>query len=107
MSADKKFPIQRDGHLYMCEGGTETEFMYKHGFELPHFATFPLLENPKAASVLRDMYRSYLDVTARHGMSAIMGAWTTEQVQIGALCLDIPRKGLPMRITKHWISLKT
>jgi S-methylmethionine-dependent homocysteine/selenocysteine methylase len=73
MSADKKFPIQRDGHLYMCEGGTETEFMYKHGFELPHFATFPLLENPKAASVLRDMYRSYLDVTARHGMSAIMG----------------------------------
>jgi S-methylmethionine-dependent homocysteine/selenocysteine methylase len=57
----------------MCEGGTETEFMYKHGFELPHFATFPLLENPKAASVMRDMYRSYLDVTASHGMSAIMG----------------------------------
>ena len=73
MSADKKFPIQRDGHLYMCEGGTETEFMYKHGFELSHFATFPFLENPKAASVLRDMYRSYLDVTARYGMSAIMG----------------------------------
>jgi len=57
----------------MCEGGTETEVMYKHGFELPHFATFPLLENPKAVSVMRDMYRSYLDVTASHGMSAIMG----------------------------------
>ncbi len=73
MNTYKAFPTQRDGHLYMCEGGTETEFMYKHGFELPHFATFPLLENPKAASVMRDMYRSYLDVTASHGMSAIMG----------------------------------
>ncbi len=73
MNTYKAFPTQRDGHLYMCEGGTETELMYKHGFELPHFATFPLLENPKAASVMRDMYRSYLDVTASHGMSAIMG----------------------------------
>jgi len=63
MNTYKALPTQRDGHLYMCEGGTETEFMYKHGFELPHFATFPLLENPKAASVLRDMYRSYLDGT--------------------------------------------
>ena len=72
MSINKTFPAQLPGHYYMCEGGTETEVMYKHGFELPHFAMFPLLENPKAVAVMREMFRTYLETTARYGMSALM-----------------------------------
>ena len=34
--------------FYLTEGGTETEIMYKYGFELPQFAMFPLLNNPDA-----------------------------------------------------------
>jgi len=41
----KSFPPQQEGRFYLSEGGTETELMYKYGFELPHFAMFPLLEN--------------------------------------------------------------
>ena len=73
MNTNKTFPAQQPGHYYMCEGGIETEVMYKHGFELPHFATFPLLENPEAVAVMREMFRTYLETTARYGMSALMG----------------------------------
>lgn len=38
MVSNKFFPRQQEGRFYLSEGGTETELMYKHGFELPHFA---------------------------------------------------------------------
>ena len=69
----RSFPPQQKGRLYLTEGGTETELLYKYGFELPQFAVFPLLDNPDAVSTMRGMYRSYLDVAAKHGMCALMG----------------------------------
>ena len=47
--------------------------MYKHGFDLPEFAMFPLLDNPDAVARLREMYRAYLDTAARHGFGVIVG----------------------------------
>lgn len=67
------FPPQKEGRFYLSEGGTETELMYKYGFELSQFAMYPLLENTKALSTLQGMYRNYLDVTAKHGMCALIG----------------------------------
>ena len=59
------FPQQTPGTIYLTEGGQETEVMYRHGFDLPEFAMFPLLDNPAALDVMRGMYRSYLDVAAK------------------------------------------
>jgi hypothetical protein len=73
MTSQKNFPSQKEGRFYLSEGGTETEIMYKWGYELPQFAMFPLLDNPDAVSALRGMYHSYLDVTAKNGMCALMG----------------------------------
>jgi homocysteine S-methyltransferase len=73
MSKSKLFPEQISGNYYMCEGGTETEIMYKHGFDFPHFAVFELLKNPKAVAALTGMYRKYFDVVAKHNMSALVG----------------------------------
>lgn len=73
MSRNRPFPSQQEDRFYLSEGGTETEFMYKHGFELPHFAMFPLLENPKAVARMREMFRRYLDVAAKHEICALMG----------------------------------
>ena len=69
----QSFPPQQEGRFYLSEGGTETELMYKYGFELPHFAMFPLLENPDAMSKMREMFRSYLEVAAKHKTCALMG----------------------------------
>ena len=73
MASTKTFPRRQEGRFYLSEGGTETEFMYKHGFELPHFAMFPLLDNPQALSKMREMFRSYLEVAAKHKICALMG----------------------------------
>jgi S-methylmethionine-dependent homocysteine/selenocysteine methylase len=59
----------------MTEGGQETEIMYKYGYELPHFAMFPLLDNPRAVSELRGMYRRFLDTAARHEFAVLMGGF--------------------------------
>ncbi|MFM7270036.1 MAG: homocysteine S-methyltransferase family protein [Actinomycetes bacterium] len=67
------FPARTPGLDYLTEGGQETELMYKHGFDLPEFAMFPLLDDPRALAALEDMYRRYLDVAARHGFGAIVG----------------------------------
>ena len=67
------FPPQKEDRFYLSEGGVETEILYKYGFELPQFAIFPLLDNPEAVSKMQGMYRNYLDVVAKHGMSALIG----------------------------------
>ncbi|MBE1551114.1 S-methylmethionine-dependent homocysteine/selenocysteine methylase [Mycobacterium sp. OAS707] len=69
----KQFPSQQPGLNYLTEGGQETEIMYKYGYELPHFAMLPLLDNPRAMAELRAMYGRYLDTAARHGFGVVMG----------------------------------
>lgn len=72
MTSSKSFPAQCEGELFLTEGGTETEIMYKWGFRLPHFAMFPLLDNPDAVSAMRGMFRRQLDVAAKHRMSFLL-----------------------------------
>lgn len=69
----RRFPEQREGVFFLTEGGQETEIMYKHGFDLPHFAMFTLLDNPEAMARMVDMYRQYLDVAVKHGFIPLMG----------------------------------
>ena len=70
MQAD--FPPRLENRFYLTEGGTETEIMYKWGFEMPEFAMFPLLDNPEADEVIRDMYRRYFEVAAEHGTGLLL-----------------------------------
>jgi S-methylmethionine-dependent homocysteine/selenocysteine methylase len=67
------FPEQKSDVFYLTEGGTETEIMYKFGHELPHFAMYPLLDNPKAVQDLELIFHKYLDLVAQSGFSALMG----------------------------------
>ncbi|MFM8305402.1 MAG: homocysteine S-methyltransferase family protein [Actinomycetota bacterium] len=67
------FPPQHDGVRYLTEGGQETELMYKYGFELPEFALFPLLDDPRAVAELRGMYERYLETACNHGFGVLMG----------------------------------
>ncbi len=68
------FP-RSEGLLYLTEGGTETEIMYRHGHSLREFAMFELMDNPAAVDDLKDMYQRYLEVAARHGFGALMAGF--------------------------------
>ncbi|MEO0525523.1 MAG: homocysteine S-methyltransferase family protein [Pseudomonadota bacterium] len=72
MPVQSPLPPSGSGHIFLTEGGSETEIMYRHGFELPEFAMFPLLENPKAVSVLRGVFSQQLDVAAEYGLSFLL-----------------------------------
>lgn len=88
------FPEQKPGLYYLTEGGVETEILYKWGYELPHFAMFPLLERSDARSVIRDMYKRYLDVTARYGLAALMGGFDYRASPDWGAKLGYSRQGL-------------
>ena len=66
-------PRLPEGGIYITEGGIETEVMYKHGFEFPHFCAFELLKNPAAMTALESMYRDYFNVVASHNATALVG----------------------------------
>ena len=73
MNSLKTFPKTQPGKVYMTEGGTETEIMYKYGFDFPEFAMFELLKNPKATAQLKQMYDDYFSVVLEQGMLALVG----------------------------------
>lgn len=67
------FPKQQAGIQYLTEGGQETEVMYRHGYELPEFALFSLLDRPDGLAALTEMYRSYLQTAVDSGFVPLMG----------------------------------
>jgi len=69
------FPSAIPNRQFLTEGGVETEILYKWGFELPHFAMYPLLDNPDAMDAIRGVYRRYLDVATKHGFAALIGGF--------------------------------
>lgn len=72
MPVKSPLPQSGSGTLFLTEGGSETEIMYRHGFELPKFAMFPLLNNPGAVIAMRDMFRAQLDVAAEFGFGFLL-----------------------------------
>ena len=94
MTTTKTFPPRREGRLFLTDGGIETEIMYKWGFELPHFAMYPLLDDADAMAAVRGMYRRYLDVVARHRLSALMGGLDYRASPDWGALLGYSREGL-------------
>lgn len=74
----ESFPPRLKGKIYLTEGGTETEILYKWGFELPEFAMFPLLDNAEAdmavALTFNNIPAWVTRVERRHLQSAV---WET------------------------------
>jgi len=54
--------------LVVTDGGVETVLLFKEGFELPCFASFPLLDGERGRAALRDYYGRFLDIADRHGL---------------------------------------
>lgn len=67
-----EFPPQQPGVRYLTEGGTETEIMYRYGYDFPEFAVFMLLDNPSAKQQLLRMFQDYLKVAEQHDFIPMM-----------------------------------
>ena len=72
MTIQSPLPPMGSGEIFLTEGGSETEIMYRHGFELPEFSMLPLLDNPQAVSAMRGVFSQQLDVAAEFGLSFLL-----------------------------------
>ncbi|MEJ7794399.1 MAG: homocysteine S-methyltransferase family protein [Nocardioides sp.] len=53
---------------FVTDGGLETDLSFHHGFDLPEFASFPLLEDERGRSALADYYAGYAAIASAHGV---------------------------------------
>jgi homocysteine S-methyltransferase len=59
-------------HLFLTDGGIETSLIFDHGFELPHFAAFPLLDNAIGRAALVRYYERYIEVALAAGFGFVL-----------------------------------
>ncbi|WP_201466152.1 homocysteine S-methyltransferase family protein [Janibacter melonis] len=53
---------------YVSDGGLETDLIYHHGVDLPHFTAYVLLRDAHGRDLLRQYYEGYAQVAERHGV---------------------------------------
>ena len=63
---------QLSGETFITDGGMETTLIFDEGLDLPHFASFVLLDDPSGIEALRAYYRSYLEIAVRHGVGIVL-----------------------------------
>ena len=67
---------QKDGAVLLTDGGLETTLVFIDGFDLPCFASFPLLERDDGRAALTRYFEPYLDVARRHATGFVLEATT-------------------------------
>jgi S-methylmethionine-dependent homocysteine/selenocysteine methylase len=63
---------QLDGGTFITDGGMETTLIFRTGIELPHFASFVLLDDADGVEALRDYYSSYIEIARERGVGIIL-----------------------------------
>ncbi|SFR42613.1 homocysteine S-methyltransferase family protein [Litoreibacter janthinus] len=70
-----KLPHQSDCR-YLAWTGMETDLIFKAGIDLPGFASFPLLQDPKMRRVIESYAREQIQLAARHGLGCVLESAT-------------------------------
>ena len=58
--------------LFLTDGGLETTLIFHDGLELPHFASFDLLQTPEGRAALARYFVSYIDVARAEGRGIVL-----------------------------------
>jgi homocysteine S-methyltransferase len=58
--------------IFLTDGGLETTLIFHEGLELPHFASFVLLETEEGRRHLRRYYESYLAIARERGLGFVL-----------------------------------
>ncbi|MDG4876974.1 homocysteine S-methyltransferase family protein [Mesorhizobium sp. WSM4935] len=64
------------GGLFLSDGGMETALIFLQGIELPHFASFVLLENEKGRAELVKYYERFLPIARSRGLGFLLDTAT-------------------------------
>lgn len=64
------------GAVALTDGGIETVLLFKEGFDLPCFASFPLLGEDRGREALRRYFEPFLDTAQEHGLPFVLDTAT-------------------------------
>jgi homocysteine S-methyltransferase len=67
---------QRHGGIFLTDGGMETTLIFHEGIDLPHFASFVLLDSAEGRGKLKRYYEAYLEVARSHGVGFVLDSPT-------------------------------
>ncbi|MDQ3156139.1 MAG: homocysteine S-methyltransferase family protein [Actinomycetota bacterium] len=67
---------QLQGRPFVTDGGIETDLIFHHGVDMPHFAAFPLLEDAEGRTLLEDYYDGYAAIAGNAGAGLMLEAPT-------------------------------
>src|ERR1700752_5077525 len=63
---------QLSASTFITDGGLETDLIFHHGFDLPEFASFVLLDDERGLAALRAYFRDYIEIAREHGVGIIL-----------------------------------
>jgi len=61
-----------NGPMFLTDGGMETTLVFHDGWDLPAFASFPLLDREDGREWLRSYFARYLQVAAENGFGFVL-----------------------------------
>src|SRR4051795_2232308 len=64
------------GQIAVTDGGIETTLLFRDGFELPCFASFPLLESDRGRDAMRRYFAPFFETSEAHGLPFLLGTAT-------------------------------
>ena len=67
---------QLDGTFLMTDGGVETDLIFNRGWDLPAFATFPLLDSDDGRAELSSYLDDYVDIAREHQIGLLLETFT-------------------------------
>src|SRR5262252_6590179 len=65
-----------EGDMFLSDGGMETTLIFHDGENLPHFASFVLLETKDGRRKLRRYYERYLRIARTSGVGFVLDSAT-------------------------------
>ena len=68
---------QLTGGLFLADGGMGTTLIFNEGLKLPHFCTFPLLDNPAGRDVLARYFQVYAAVVQEQETGFVLDSGPT------------------------------
>lgn len=63
---------QLESDLFLTDGGMETWLVHSAGFDLPQFAAFPLLDDPRGVEALRAYFMPYIELARDNGVGLVL-----------------------------------
>src|SRR3954452_24730741 len=62
--------------IAVTDGGIETALLFREGFELPCFASFPLLSSERGREAIGRYFAPFFDLSEEHGLPFLLGTTT-------------------------------